>query len=178
MRYVALLRGINVGGAMKLSMPDLRALLESLGYSDVSTYIQSGNAIFTSPHDDSALIGREIEEGIAGELGLSVRVLIRTPAELAAIIEANPFPAARAVPTSLHVSFLSSQPDDQRLAAIDPTRFAPDQFRLGDRVIYLHYPQGSGRSKLTNDLLERRLGVTATARNWNTVTKLLVLANG
>lgn len=172
MRFIALLRGINVGGHVLLSMADLRRLLADLGHSQVSTYLQSGNALFTSPRTDRPALIREIEEAIAAHLGRPVAVLLRTPDELAAVVAGNPFPEAVATPTRLHLAFLSSQPDPERLEAIDRARFAPDEFRPGNGVIYLHYPNGSGRSKLTGDVFAR-LGVDVTARNWNTVTALL-----
>jgi len=178
MRYAALLRGINVGGNKKLPMADLRTLLSSLGHTDVTTYLQSGNALFTSPWDDPAALAQEIEQQIARDLGLAVRVLIRTPDELAEVIASNPFPDATATPTKLHVSFLSASPHAERLAAIDARQFEPDQFRVGDRAIYLWLPNGAAETKFTNDFWERRLGLTATTRNWNTVTKLLGLISG
>jgi uncharacterized protein (DUF1697 family) len=175
MRYVALLRGINVGGNKKLSMADLRELLLSLGYADVMTYLQSGNALFTSPRDDPTELAQKIEHQIARDLGLQVSVLIRTRQELATVVEGNPFQSATATPTRLHVSFLSASPNGERLAEIDPGRFEPDEFRIGDRVIYLLLPDGFHGTKLTNEFWERRLGLRATTRNWNTVTKLLSL---
>jgi uncharacterized protein (DUF1697 family) len=178
MRYVALLRGINVGGHAKVSMTELRELVSSLGHSEVSTYIQSGNVLFTSSRDDPATIAQEIEDRIAIDQGLAVKVLIRTPDELAAVVEDNPFLREMKSPTGLYVSFLSESLDEARLAEIDAERFAPDEFRLGDRVIYLWYPNGAGRTKLTIDVWERRFGLSATTRNWNTVTKLLSLLNG
>lgn len=158
-------------------MADLRRLLDSLGYADVSTYLQSGNALFTCPGDDPDALAHEIEQTIERDLGLKVKVLIRTGDELAAVIEGNPFPDAAATPTQLHVNFLSGQADAEKLSQIDARRFEPDEFRMGDRAIYLWYPNGAGRTKLTNDIWERRLGLTATARNWNTVTKLCSLMN-
>jgi uncharacterized protein (DUF1697 family) len=178
MTYVALLRGINVGGHKKVSMTDLRGVLRSLGYTDISTYLQSGNALFSSARQEPEQLSLEIERGIAGQLRLEVRVMIRTPEELAAVVDANPFREATADPTRLHVSFLSAQPDVERLAAIDARQFEPERFHVGDRAIYLWYPSGAGQARLTNAILERRLGVSATARNWNTVTKLLDLARG
>lgn len=177
MRYVALLRGVNVGGYSKLSMSDLRDLLLSLELTDVTTYLQSGNAVFTSPRNDSTEIAREIEQKIANGLGVKTRVLLRTPDELDAVIGGNPFPEAVASPRTLHVVFLSEQPDDARLREIDAQQFSPDEFRAGNRVIYLKLPAGAGNSKLGNAFWERRLGQIATARNWNTVTKLLSLTS-
>jgi uncharacterized protein (DUF1697 family) len=177
--YVALLRGINVGGRQKLPMADLRGLLEGLGYADVKTHLQSGNALFGTEGGDAG--GAEahaevIEREIDRALGLSVKVLVRTPAELARVVEANPFPAAAAEPTKVHVAFLSGPPDPARLAELDPARFAPDELRAGEREVYLWYPEGAGRTKLSTAVLERRLGLTGTARNWKTVTKLVELA--
>ena len=173
MRYVALIRGINVGGKAKLPMADLRAVMIGLGHADVSTYIQSGNVVFTSDRDDSAALEREIERGIAREAQLEVSAMIRSHAELAAVVAGNPFPESAARPSELHVSFLSAAPDADRLRGIDPARFAPDEYRLGDRVLYLRCPNGVGRSKLAGYPWERDLGLRATSRNWNTVTKLL-----
>lgn len=170
--YAALLRGINLGAHKKIAMGDLRAALESLGYGDVETYLQSGNAIFTTEKAE-ATVGREIETAVKSRFGHEVKVLVRAPDELAAVVAGNPFPEAATEPTRVHVAFLSATPDDKRMARIEPAAFAPDELHLGDRAIYLRYPNGAGRTKLTNDLLERRLGVTSTSRNWNTVSALL-----
>jgi uncharacterized protein (DUF1697 family) len=172
MRYVALIRGINVGGNKKLSMADLRDAISALGHTEVATYIQSGNVVFTSARNDPTELGREIEDRIAQDSGLEVSVMIRSQEELAAVIEANPFPDSVARPTELHVSFLSAPPDEERLRAIDPGQFEPDEYRFGDRVMYLRCPNGLGRSKLAAYPWERRLGLRATNRNWNTVSKL------
>jgi uncharacterized protein (DUF1697 family) len=173
MRYVALIRGINVGGNKKLPMADLRNVMTGLGYTDVATYIQSGNVVFTSDRDDPAELEQEIEERIAQEIGLDVSVLVRSQAELAAVIEGNPFQEAAASPTTLHVFFLSASPDGERLEEVDPRQFEPDEFKVGDRVMYIHCPNGLGRSKLAVYPWERRLDLKITSRNWNTVTKLL-----
>lgn len=178
MRYVALLRGINVGGHAKVSMTDLRELLTSLGHTEVATYIQSGNALFTSPRERPDELAAEIEHRIALDLGLQVKVMIRTRNELAAVIEGNPFPLQEEKAAGVHVCFLSGDPDPARVATIDRGQFEPEEFRVGDRAIYLWYPNGTGRAKLTMPFLERSLGVSGTTRNWNTVTKLLSLANG
>ncbi len=173
-RYVALLRGINVGGRKKVAMGDLRDALRSLGYGDVETYLQSGNAIFAAPDRDPGpdRLARDVEQALRSRLETDVKVLVRTGDELASVVEANPFPGAASEPSRLHVAFLSAAPDEDRAATIDAARFEPDQFRIGERAVYLWYPNGAGRSKLTNDLLERKLGVTATSRNWNTVLAL------
>lgn len=173
MRYVAFIRGINVGGNKKLPMADLRASLASLGYTEIATYIQSGNAVFTSPSDDPRAVARAIEGIIEQDSGLDVSVMVLTGKQLAAAIEQNPFPDAAARPTELHVTFLSEPPDERVFDEIDPRQFEPDEYRVIDQVMYLHCPNGLGRSKLAAYPWERRLGVKATSRNWNTVTKLL-----
>ncbi|MGI9118878.1 MAG: DUF1697 domain-containing protein [Acidimicrobiales bacterium] len=172
-RFVALIRGVNVGGRKKLGMGDLRLALADLGHTDVETYLQSGNALFTATATDTDDLAQEIEGHLESQLGLDVRVLIRSPADLAEVVAHNPLLEATAEPAKLHVAFLSAPPDPKRLAELDPSTFEPDTFRAGRQEIYLWYPNGSGRTKLTGTLLERRLGLTATARNWNTVVKLL-----
>jgi uncharacterized protein (DUF1697 family) len=173
--FVALLRGINVGGQNKVPMPELRSLFASLGLADVATYIQSGNVVFTSPTSDAQDLAASLERRIAEVFGVRARVLMRTAAELEAIAQSNPFPAGKADPTKLHVVFLDRAPAPSAVAALDPGRSPPDEFSVRGREIYLHLPTGAARSKLTIDYFEGRLGVTATARNWNTVTRLLGL---
>ncbi|GII24471.1 DUF1697 domain-containing protein [Planosporangium mesophilum] len=176
-KYAALLRGVNVGGHGTIAMTDLRRVLESLGHTEVSTYLQSGNAVVSSDDDDPERIGRRIEEGLERDLGLRPSVLIRTGAELATVIAGNPFPqAAIEQPKLLHVAFLSAPPDPELAAAIDPGICPPDEFGIGDRAVYLRYAVSSGRSKLADlvlrQLLRGRPEVTVTARNWNTVEAL------
>ena len=164
-RYVVLLRGVNVGGHHPVKMADFAALLTSLGCSQVATYLQSGNAVVTASADRSAL-----QEGVAAALG--VGVLLRTSEQWAAVIAGNPYgTAAAADPTTVHAALLSATPTAAAYARLDPTAYAPDACALGDAVLYLHYPNGAGRSKLTGTVLER-LGVVATARNWRTVEAL------
>ncbi|MCW2641354.1 MAG: hypothetical protein JWP76_3660 [Dactylosporangium sp.] len=176
-KYAVLLRGVNVGGHGKLAMTDLRRVLESLGYTDVSTYLQSGNAVITSDDDDLERVSRRIQESLLRELDMSPSVLIRTGAELTAVVTDNPFPEAAAQPKLLHVVFLSAQPHPEQVAAIDPGICPPDEFGVGDRAVYLRYAVSPGRSKLAElvlrQLLRGRPEVTATARNWNTVQALL-----
>jgi len=159
-------------------MAALRDLLATLGYTDVTTYLQSGNVVFSVDQEGDARLTTEIERAILSELGLSVSVLIRTERELKAVIAGNPFKEAAANPTTLHVCFLSRVVDRKRLAELDAAPFAPDDFRLGNREIYLWYPSGAARTKLTNAFWERRLDLRATTRNWNTVTGLLAHMGG
>jgi uncharacterized protein (DUF1697 family) len=173
--YVALLRGINLGARNKVAMPDLRALFGALGAQDVSTYVQSGNVVFKSP-EGPAELRAAAEEHIKRDLGLDVTVLLRTRTELAAIVADNPFARDEREPTTLHVTFLAEAPDAERARELDPTASDPDEFRIVGRDVYLHCPNGYGRSKLSNAFFERRLGVAATTRNWRTVTTLAELS--
>ncbi len=175
--YVALLRGINVGGRGKVAMADLRALCDDLGHGDVRTYVQSGNVVFTSERDDPDTLGAELSERVASDLGVEATVVVRTADELAEVAGANPFPSEAADdPTRVHVAFLSDAPSDPDVFAVDAERYAPEQVVAGDRVLYLHLPDGIGRSKLAADLARRRTDVAMTVRNWRTVDRLLDLA--
>jgi uncharacterized protein (DUF1697 family) len=173
--FIALLRGINVGGKAMIPMPELRSLFASMGLEDVTTYIQSGNVVFSSPTGDAQALARAIEERIAEAVGLGTTVLLRTPAELAEIAESNPYLGRGADLSKLHVVFLSAPPEADAVAELDPARSPPDEFAVRGREIYLRLPNGAGRSKLTIDYFEKRLGVRATTRNWKTLTKLLEL---
>ncbi|MGX1973900.1 DUF1697 domain-containing protein [Streptomyces kronopolitis] len=176
-RQIALLRGINVGGHNSFPKAAQLELAESLGLKDVSVLLQTGNIVFADPGTPPAETARMLHERIAADLGLTVPVVVRTAAELAAVVAANPFPQAVPEPKTLHVTFLSEVPaDTSRLDALDPAAFAPDRYRLIGRELYLWCPGGIGRSKLAETVSRARLGVTATARNWNTVGKLLALA--
>lgn len=176
-RYIALLRGINVGGNKKVPMAQLKALLEGLGYCEVSTLLQSGNAVFTTKAKKPTLVVKEIEAAISKELGFDVAVVIRTRDELAEAIKANPLKGAEDAPSQFLVTFLSDVPDPKKLAAIDPEAYAPDEFKVVGLQIYARFPNGIHQSKLAVVLMGKKLGVTPTARNWNTVTKLLQLAD-
>lgn len=183
-RWVALLRGVNVGGANKVPMAGLRTLLEGLGHTEVATYLQSGNAVLTSRETDPTVLATGIEGAITDRLGLRVAVLVRTRDELAAVAAANPFPAAGADPAHLHAVFLPGPVDDavlERLAPLRDGAYAPEELRPGDRVLYLHLPDGMGRSRLAVDLGKggrTSPGRDATTRNWRTVTNVLALADG
>ncbi|MEU0841936.1 DUF1697 domain-containing protein [Streptomyces sp. NPDC005962] len=175
---IALLRGINVGGNKKFPMARQRALMAELGFEDVTVHLQSGNIVFADPGTPPDRTARTLENAFAADLGFSVPVMVRTRDELAATVAATPYPGAAAEPKTLHVIFLSDVPTDtSALDALDPAAYAPDEFRLIGREIHLFCPGGLGRSKLAAKLGNPRLGVTATARNWNTVTKLLALAD-
>jgi uncharacterized protein (DUF1697 family) len=175
--YVALLRGINLGSRNKIAMAELRELLGALGHGAVRTHILSGNAIFTSSTRSAARLASEIEGAIERRFHLHVRVLIRTRDELAAIVKANPLPAATRDPSHYYAVFLDANPKREIVDTLEPDGFEPEEFRFGDRVVYAWYRNGMQRSRLAGALSDRRLGVTTTARNWNTVTRLLSLAS-
>jgi uncharacterized protein (DUF1697 family) len=174
--YVALLRGINVGGRKTVPMAELRSALSALGLEDVATYIQSGNVVFRAPARDAESLAGAIERSIDETFGLSARVVLRTRDELSAVASGNPFLERGADESKLHVVFLDREPDASAVAELDPGRSPPDEFDVQGREVYLHLPNGMGRTKLTGDYFERRLGVAATARNWRTVAKLVELA--
>jgi uncharacterized protein (DUF1697 family) len=167
--HVALLRGINVGGRAKVSMKDLRAALEAMGYTDVATYIQSGNVVFDANTPPKAAA---IEHRMTETFGFDIAVVIRTPKDLAGVIDANPFPDDSA---KVHVMFLNRAPERAAFAKIDAAAFAPDEFDLGRKEIYLHLPNGVGKSKLPGAVV-RQASPEATVRSWRTVVTLAELS--
>jgi uncharacterized protein (DUF1697 family) len=168
--WVALVRGINVGRAKRIAMSDLRTMLASLGYADVRTHGQSGNAIFASGQRNAQSLEEEISSRIRADFGMDASVLLRTAAEFAAVVKANPF-VARGVPSGeLHAAFFSAQPDAAKTADVDRDAYKPDEFAFGKRVVYVRLLNGVMGSTLPD--WERTLGVRATQRNWNTTTKL------
>ncbi|MFG2955244.1 DUF1697 domain-containing protein [Streptomyces sp. NPDC048291] len=175
--YAALLRGINVGGNKKLPMAELRALLTGLGYDSVQTYLQSGQAVFSTARGDAESLAAELTGAIEERFGFSVDVLVRDHAYLKAVEADCPFPAADLAAKQLHVTYLSAPVTAERYTDIDPAAHLPEEFRLGDRALYLYAPDGLGRSKLAEALSRPRIhkGLTATTRNWNTVVKLVEL---
>ena len=177
--YAALLRGINVGGNKKLPMARLRELLTGLGHTGVATYLQSGNAVFTAGHGGEESLAAELAEAIERDLGFPVDVLVRDHAYLRAVREACPFPAEELEGRQLHVTYFSEPVGAERFAEVDPAAYLPEEFRLGDRALYLYAPDGLGRSKLGEYLSRPRLnkGLIATTRNWNTVVKLAELTS-
>jgi uncharacterized protein (DUF1697 family) len=174
-RRIALLRGINIGSRQRVSMPELRELLEGLGYTDVQTLVQSGNVVFTS-RAAPATLERKLEQEIDEQLGVDPNVVVRTRDELAAAIEANPFPVPKD-PKNLHVTFLAGEPDAAAVKKLEDADLGDDRLAFRGREIYIAYENGMGRSELAKQLGRAKLGVSATDRNWNTVTKLLEMAD-
>jgi uncharacterized protein (DUF1697 family) len=165
-----LLRGVNVGGHNKVPMARLRELAEGLGYTDVATYLQSGNLV-VSADAQPAKVEAAIADGLRTELDVNVAVMVRTSKELAAVIAANPF-GDDTDPKRLLVSFLAAKPAAKTVRALDPNEFDPERFEFGDRCMYQWLPDGVGRSKLAAAPWDRRLGVKGTGRNWRTVLAL------
>jgi uncharacterized protein (DUF1697 family) len=174
--YVALLRGINVGRNQRISMADLRSILTGLGHTEVRTHLQSGNAVFASTQRKPAKIAGDIEAALTRELGLSVRCIVLTAAELKAVAEQNPIPGGVADGSRFLVTFLSEPPDPAFLTQYTDGQFTPEQFGAGERAMYFWCPQGLNDSPMLKAMADKRKDVVATARNWNTVTKLLGIA--
>lgn len=175
-RQVALLRGINLGARRRVSMAELRELCGEHGCADVRTHLRSGNVVFASQQPPERL-ERELAERIREKFEIDVPVLVRTRDDLAAVIDRDPFGAIADDPKRYQVSFLSSELDPQVATDLQAARLAPERVVVDGREIYAWHPDGIQRSPLAALLTDRRLGVTATARNWNTVTKLLALAD-
>ena len=172
--YIALFRGINVGGTNVLPMKDLVAQLENLGSQNVKTYIQSGNAVFQNEEEDASLLSNKIMAAIKKSHGFEPHVLLRKPAEIDRAVASNPFPEAESEPKTLHIYFLASMPKDLDLGALESIKIDRERFALEDSVFYLHAPEGIGRSKLAANI-EKLLGVAITGRNWRTVRKVMAM---
>ncbi|MGH9199011.1 MAG: DUF1697 domain-containing protein, partial [Acidimicrobiia bacterium] len=150
--------------------------LESLGYAEVRTVIVSGNAVFSAKRKAAAALETQIERAIESKLGLDVKVLVRSAAELDAVVRQNPFLKRKVDPKQLHASFLWKNPSKETLEAVNPKDFLPDEFEVRDRVIYIRAPNGVAGSKMPN--WDKFLGMPTTQRNWNTVTRLHDLTRG
>jgi uncharacterized protein (DUF1697 family) len=175
-RYAALLRGINVGSTKRIAMADLRGVFAAIGVENVQTYVQSGNVAFDSPSRSSAELARSIRDRIRADLGHDVPILIRTHAQLAKVAATRPF--AGAPDEQLYVTFLAERPDAARVGAFSAAGLEPDEFEVRGTEVYLHFPNGLGRSKIGNETFERNLGVAATTRNWRTVVAMRDLTAG
>jgi uncharacterized protein (DUF1697 family) len=173
--YIALFRGINVGGRHSLPMKELKLVLEKAGCIDIRTYIQSGNVVFRSALTDAANLSEHLTAAVSESHGFEPRVLVRTPAELERATAANPFPEADENPASVHLFFLSERAKKPDLKTLESLRTRTERFVLKNKTLYLHTPDGFGASKLAQRA-ERLLAVDATARNWRTVKALLAMA--
>ena len=175
-RFVVLLRGVNLAGRNRVSMPALREALEDAGFADVATYVQSGNVVLTS-RKAAKRVGTDVERLLAERFGLDVRVVVRTRAEVAAVVDRDPFAKIATDPKRYQVTFLESPLDAGVVRELDAIATDSERVKQIGRQVYAWHPDGVGRSKLAVVLAGKGLGVTATARNWTTVTQLLALAD-
>lgn len=174
---ISMLRAVNVVGRNKIKMDALRALYESLKLRDPHTYIQSGNVIFRTEVRDFVSLTKRIQNGIERSFGCRPDVILRTPAELRAVIARNPFATRRGIdPGKLLVTFLSADPAPEARVNLIDRKTDPDELRLDGRELYIYFPNGQGRSKFSWAVIERTLKTSGTARNWNSVTKMLEIA--
>jgi len=174
--YIALFRGINVGGTNKLTMNELVGILEELGCQKVKTYIQSGNVVFKSNENDASRLSKSISNKIEKYFGFAPFILLLRPEEFEKILENNPFPKAENDPKTLHVGFLGSIPKEPNLIKLKSLRKENERFRLIGKAFYLYAPDGIGRSKLAANT-EKLLGVSMTDRNWRTVNKIMEMVS-
>lgn len=173
---MALLRSVNVAGHGRIAMNELRASFEELGYSDVVTYIQTGNVLFSAGSKSEAKVAADIEERLAEDFGESPAVMLRSVPELLRIGKASPYARRGADPSRHHVTFLGTAPTRAALATLELPPSGRDELVVDGKEVYVHTPDGYAETKFTGSFLERRLGVVSTTRNWNTVTKLGDLA--
>jgi uncharacterized protein (DUF1697 family) len=175
--FVALLRGINVGGKNSLPMRDLVALFEDLGCRQVRTYIQSGNVVFEANEALGRRVPEAITRAIAKKTKLTIPVVTRTASELVKNLRDNPYLGKKADPARLYVAFLAEKPSAAQISALDPERSPGDEFVVKGRDVYLHLPNGVGKSKLTNAYLDSKLGTVSTLRNLATIQKLAAMCD-
>jgi uncharacterized protein (DUF1697 family) len=174
---ISMLRAVNVGGHNKVKMDALRALYRSLKLRDPQTYVQSGNVIFTTDEPDLLLLAKRIQSAIERKFGFRTDVVLRTASELRGVIARNPFAKRRGIePGKLLVAFLAADPAPEAREKLLGIKTDPEELRLDGREIYIYYPNGQGRSKLSWPVIERTLNTPGTGRNWNSVTKMLEIA--
>ena len=176
--YVALLRGINVGGRNRLPMDELARLFEDAGCACVRTYIQSGNVVFVASPSVSLGARETVAAAVSGRVGTDIPIVLRSVDELAQAVEANPFPGESQGTRILHVGFLADRPSSDRVSSLDPDRSPPDEFVVRGREIYMRLPNGMARTRLTTGYMERMLATRVTFRNWRTVLNLRQMATG
>ena len=173
---ISMLRGVNVGGHHKIKMEALRALYESLKFEDPRTYVQSGNVIFRSKEKNSAALAKKIQDAIERTFGFRPEVILRTTNELRKAIAANPFTGRDLEPGKILVTFLAGEAGPEARANLLRLKAHPEELHLKGRELYIYFPDGAGKSKLPWSQVEKLLLTTGTARNWNSVTKMLAMA--
>lgn len=177
MKYISLLRGINVGGQKKILMKDLKALYENLGFENVVTYIQSGNVLFETKETAIETLEHQIADAIQKTYGFEVPVLVKTAASLQKIFEENDYVALHGDDISrLYFTLLGETPDPELVDALMAMDYQPEEFYITNDTVYFYCPIGYGKTKLTNNFFEKKLNVSATTRNYKTMKKLVELA--
>ncbi|WP_298237772.1 DUF1697 domain-containing protein [uncultured Algibacter sp.] len=172
--YIALLRGINVSGQKKIPMADLRVVLAEIGLKDVQTYIQSGNVIFESSQSDKLKLQSKIHNAIKSHFGFEVPILVKTPLELQQIFDNSPFPEESKI--NSYFMMLYTIPDKVLVDEVNKISYPNEEFKIANSCVYFYSSVGYGKAKLGNNFFERKLKVTATARNYKTMLKLLSLS--
>lgn len=174
---VSMLRGVNLGPHKRIKMDALRELYTSLGLQEPQTYVQSGNILFKTRSRNLTVLAKKIESAIEESFGFRSDVILRSCAELKAVIAKNPFAARKGIePNKLLVTFLASDPGEEARARIRQVKAEPEELWIDGRELYIYFPNGMARPKLSIPLIERMLKTSGTGRNWNTVAKLLELA--
>lgn len=175
--YIALLRGINVSGQKLIKMIDLRSLLEKLDFLEVQTYIQSGNIVLKSDEDNCDKIAEKVKKGIADTFGFDVPVLVKTHDELRLIFDMNPFTTPADIENKrIYFAFLKEAPRPELIEEFQKEEFVQEEFVVTENCVYLNFQIGAGKAKLSNNLIERKLKVSATSRNYRTMVKLLEMS--
>jgi uncharacterized protein (DUF1697 family) len=175
--FVSMLRGVNIGGHHKIKMEDLRALYETLGLLNPQSFIQSGNVIFSTKERNCAALSGRISDGIERKFGFRTPVLLRTTSELRDVIARNPFATRKNIdPSKLAVTFLDVSPNTEIRDKLLALRCEPEELRVHHRELFIYFPNGMARPKLSMPMVERILKTACTGRNWNTVRKLLEMA--
>tara|TARA_R110002073_G_scaffold57778_4_gene146643 strand:- start:44790 stop:45341 length:552 start_codon:yes stop_codon:yes gene_type:complete len=176
--YIALLRGINVGGHKKIKMTDLKASLEKLSFNKVTTYIQSGNVVFNASVGSVTALETRIQNQIANDFGFEVPVIIKTPVELKTVYANNPFSKNPLNDEKLfYVVFLKQQPQQEFIAHLESYNYSPEAYIINEKIVYFYAANGAANAKMGNAFFESKLKIIATSRNWRTLHKLIELSH-
>ena len=175
-KFIALLRGINVSGQKQIKMSDLKILFEELNFTNVQTYIQSGNVIFSAKEKSIQKLEDKIASGIKRKFDFNVQVVVITPEEIEYVLKSNPFIKRKKDADKLYVTFLGNNPSDENIKRLNNIDYSPEEYIIDGRYIYLFVPNGYGKAKLNNNFFENKLKVSATTRNWKSVNQLFELS--
>jgi len=175
-KFIALLRGINVSGQKKIKMSDLKLLFEEMSFQNVQTYIQSGNVIFSSEEISNKKLETNISSGIIRKFGFDVQVFILSQEEIEYTLKNNPFIKKKKDSERLYVTFLSDAPSKENIQKLNLIDYTPEEYKIDGKLVYLFLSNGAGKAKLNNNLIEKKLKVSGTTRNWKTVKAFSELA--